>query len=207
MLAIKRRPSSLRGFTLIELLITMVIGVVLLMVAVPSFTTYKRNAELTSATNTLLAAINAARGEAMKRGMNAMVVPTNNGSDWSTGWVVFVDKTRNQAYDNTGADTTILTQSALPSYITVTGTGNASGTGAYIMFDASGYARSKAVSGGGATGASGNVSLTLTRTDTVGSYVGDQTRIILIANTGRARSCKPSSATDSTCQASATNNQ
>lgn len=203
-----RNTHTPRGFTLIELLVTMVIGVVLMMVAVPSFTTYKRNAELTSATNTLLAAINAARGEAMKRGMNAMVVPTDNGSDWSTGWVVFVDKSRNQVYDNANTDTTVLTQSALPSYITVTGTGNASGTGAYIMFDASGYAKSKSASGGGAMGSTaGNLSLTLTRNDTTGSDVSDQTRIILIANTGRARSCKPKGSTDTSCQAGYSQNQ
>ena len=87
MLAMMTTKQRCRGFTLIELMVTLAIAAVLLLVAIPSMTAFKRNAELTSATNTLLASINAARGEAMKRGTNAMVVPAN-GSDWNTGWIV-----------------------------------------------------------------------------------------------------------------------
>lgn len=195
------RRTSNKGFTLIELVMTMAIGVVLMLVAVPSFTTYKKNAELTSATNTLLSAINSARGEAMKQGVNAMVVPTNNGSAWADGWVVFVDKNRSQTYTST--DTLVLVQSAPPSYIAVTGSGNAALSTPYIMFDSSGYPRSKAGSGGGTT-STGNLTMTLTRNDVSGAEAIDQTRRIIIANTGRARSCKPLSSTDSNCAASAT---
>lgn len=189
------------GFTLIELMVTLAIGVILMLVAVPSFITYKKNAELTSATNTLLAAINAARGEAMKQGMNAMVVPTDNGAAWSAGWVVFVDKNRSQSYTST--DTLVLSQAAQPSYIEVIGNGNAdtASSAPYIMFDSSGYPRSKAGSGGGTSG-SGNLTMTLRRTDVSGTDQIDQTRRIIIANTGRARTCKPLSSSDSNCAAS-----
>ncbi len=182
-----------KGFTLIELMVTVAIAAILLMVAVPSMVTFKRNAELTSATNNLLSAINAARGEAMKRGMNAMVVPTNNGTDWNTGWVVFVDKNRTQAYDGS-TDTTVSTQNALPNYFNVTGTNTAQATPPYIMFDASGYPKIKA-------GGFGALTLNLVRTDTTGSDVFAQTRRIMISLTGRARTCTPASATDSTCSA------
>lgn len=202
MLAMRHHQKTVAGFTLIELMITLAIGVILMMVAVPSFTTYKKNAELTSATNTLLAAINSARGEAMKQGVNAMVVPTDNGSAWSAGWVVFVDKNRSQTYTST--DTLVLVQPAPPSYINVTGNGNAALSTPYIMFDSSGYPRSKAASGGGSTGTAGNLTMTLTRNDTSGNEVIEQTRRIIIANTGRARTCKPLSSTDSNCAASAT---
>ena len=197
----RQRQKTTDGFTLIELMVTLAIGVVLMMVAVPSFITYKKNAELTSATNTLLAAINSARGEAMKQGVNAMVVPTDNGSAWSAGWVVFVDKNRSQSYTTT--DTLVLVQPAPPSYITITGNKNAAHSTPYIMFDSSGYPRSKAVSSGGATGL-GNLTMTLTRNDTSGAEAIEQTRLIIIANTGRARSCKPLSSADSNCSASAT---
>lgn len=189
------------GFTLIELMVTLAIGVTLMLVAVPSFITYKKNAELTSATNTLLAAINAARGEAMKQGVNAMVVPTDNGSSWADGWVVFVDKNRSQSYTST--DTLVLSQPAPPSYIELVGNGNAALSTPYIMFDSSGYPRSKAGSGGGTSG-TGNLTITLRRTDVSGTEQVDQTRRIIIANTGRARSCKPTIANDSNCAASAT---
>lgn len=197
----RQHKKTIDGFTLIELIVTMAIGVILMMVAVPSFITYKKNAELTAATNTLLVAINAARGEAMKRGVNALVVPTNNGSAWSDGWVVFVDKDRSQTYTST--DTLVLSQAAPPSYIEVTGNGNAVLSSPYIMFDSSGYPRSKAGSGGGATG-SGNLTMTLRRTDVTGSEQVEQTRRIIIANTGRARSCKPLSSSDTNCSMTAT---
>nr|WP_315247387.1 GspH/FimT family pseudopilin [uncultured Albidiferax sp.] len=182
-----------KGFTLIELMVTMALLAVLLLVATPSMVAFKRNSELTSATNTLFSAINAARGEAMKRGMRAMVVPTNNGSDWSAGWVVFIDNDRSQAFDAL-KDQVVLTQGAMPSYISISGTNSAAASPPYIMFDASGYSASK-----GAT--LQNLTLSLTRTDVASSNTADETRRLKIAATGRARTCKPASESDSTCSA------
>lgn len=186
------------GFTLIELMATMAILAVLLLVATPSMLAYKRNSELTSATNTLFAAINAARGEAMKRGMYAMVVPTNNGTDWSQGWVVFVDNDRSQVF-NASVDKVILTQGPMPSYITVTGNGSADGTGPapYIMFDASGYSAQKLNAGFAA------LTLQVVRNDVSSTLALEQTRRIKIAATGRVRTCKPVTATDPTCTTAA----
>ena len=48
------------GFTLIELMVTIALAAVLMTIAAPSFVQYQRNSELTSLTNSLLAAINAA---------------------------------------------------------------------------------------------------------------------------------------------------
>lgn len=187
-----------QGFTLIELMVTLAIASILMLIAVPSLTTYRRNAELTSATNTLLAAINAARGEAMKRGTNAMVVPTNNGTDWNTGWVVFALGATNttQAY-NAGTDKTVHVQSAVPTYINVVGNLSAAENPAYMMFDASGYSKTKA-------GGFGALTLTLTRTDVSGTSALNETRRIVIARTGRARTCKPTSASDANCAATST---
>jgi len=188
-----RNKQPCRGFTLIELMVTLAIAAVLMLVAIPSMTAYKRNAELTSATNTLLSAINSARGEAMKRGMNAMVVPTGNGLSWNTGWVVFVDKDRTQVYD-AAADQTVLSQGSLPSYFNITGNGTANTSAPYIMFDASGYSKTK-------SGGFGALSFTLTRTDLSGAQLLDQTRRIVVASTGRVRTCRPS--LDATCTATA----
>jgi len=180
------------GFTLIELMVTLAIGVILMMVAIPSLTTYKRNAELTSATNTLLSAINAARGEAMKRGMNAMVLPAD-GTNWSSGWIVFVDKDRSQTYAN-NIDSTVLVQAAPASYIIVTGNQTAGLASPYILFDASGYSKTK-------VGGFGALTLSLARNDVTGSLVYEQTRRIKIANTGRVRTCKQANSGDTTCSA------
>ena len=187
------RDQRNRGFTLIELLITLLIAGVLLLVAVPSMTAYKRNAELTSSTNTLLSAINAARGEAMKRGMYAMVVPLD-GASWNSGWVVFVDKDRSRDYSASG-DLLVMNQSPLPTYFNVSGDGTASGNTPYVMFDASGSSKKK-------DNNFSNLTLTLTRTDVSGATLAEQTRRIVIGKTGRTRSCRP--ANDINCTVNAT---
>lgn len=186
-----RRPRRPHGFTLIELMVTLAIAAILMFLAIPSFVSYQRNTQLTSAANSLLAAINAARGEAMKRGMSAMVVPTNNGSDWTTGWVVFVDKNNSRTYTDTG-DNTVLTQAKVPSGISIKGTGIARGSQPYIMFDASGYSKTK-------DGFAGNLSISFGRTDAAAADRYRQTREIKISTTGRAKICTPESATDTKC--------
>ena len=182
--------KPIRGFTLIELMVTLSVGVLLMMVAIPSLTTYKRNAELTSVANTLLAAINAARGEAMKRGRNAFVVPTNNGTDWNQGWVVFVDMNNSQTYTST--DTLVLSQPALPSTLTAVANGSGGASPPYVMFDASGYSKLK-------SGGFGALTFAISRNDVTGTIAYDQTRMVKMASTGRVRVCKPTSASDPNC--------
>lgn len=185
------------GFTLIELIVAIAIAAILMMVAAPSFVSFQRNSELTSITNSLLAASNAARAEAMKTGLNAFVVPTGNGDNWASGWVVFVDRDRDNSYSATN-DSTVMIQGAVPSYITITGTGNAAITSAsYIMFDSSGYAKSY-----GTTPGVPNLTLSIVRNDVGSAQANAETRRVIVARTGRTRSCRPS--TDSACTSGAT---
>jgi len=185
---LQRRAS---GFTLIELVVTIAIASVLLMIGVPSFVAFQRNSELTSATNSLVAALGAARGEAMKRGRQAVVIPRTS-NNWTTGWTVFVDTDNNQQFN--GSDVLIVQQGALAGYFTVTGQGTAQNSPSYVMFNPSGY-----------TQTSGSVfqsaTLKIERNDISGTEKTQQTRIIVIAKTGRVRACQP--ATDSTCVMSA----
>lgn len=189
----KRRLSRFRGFTLIELMVTIAIAAILMVVAVPSLVTYQRNSEMTSFANTLLASINAARAEAMKRGRYAMVVPVD-GVAWASGWVVFVDVDRTGTY-NAANDILIQTREAPPGFLTVSGTGVANEAAPYIMFDPSGYAAKKSAS------LVPNLRLTIARNDVSAAEVAEQSRRLVIAITGRARVCKPSA--DATCTASA----
>lgn len=189
----KNQSSISQGFTLIELMVSIALVAVLMMVAVPSLTTFQRNAELTSFSNTLLASINAARGEAMKRGRYAMVVPAD-GTNWSSGWIVFVDMDRSQAYEAAN-DVSILTRGALPSYLEIpTPTGTANESPPYLMFDASGYSKNKA-------GGFGAVTFQIRRNDVSGTEQLQQTRRVKIASTGRVRVCTPTSSTDTLCSA------
>ena len=188
------RSSRADGFTLIELMVTIAIAAILLMVAAPSFVTMQRNSELTAAANALVAGINAARGEAMKRGLNAVVVPTDAAS-WRNGWTVFVDTgtARNGTLD--ASDIVVQRQPALAGYFAVSASGTAAEAVPYMMFDASGYSKTKA-------GGFGPLTLSIARNDLSGASVSEETRRVIVARTGRARVCKPS--TDTTCTLTAT---
>lgn len=183
------------GFTLIELMVTLAIVAVLMMVGVPSFVQFQRNSELTSQTNSLVAALNAARTEAMKRNTNAFVVPGGSANKWSDGWVVFADTDRSGVSYDATKDFTVLTQPAVPAYFKVSGTGTAKETPSYVMYNSSGYPFSTA-------GAFGAVTITLERNDLTGADLLEQTRRIKIAKTGRVRTCKPVSSTDAKCSGS-----
>lgn len=201
-----------RGFTLIELIVVMAIIVVLAVVAVPSFVTFQRNSQLTSSANGLLAAINAARGEAMKRNQTAFVVP-NTGTDWTTGWKVFVSRpgysTSTGTYDPTSTNTTsstytdgqdLLVQNvpAQASYLSITSSDASGNAVGLIRFDGSGYSKTSDNSGFQA------MTLRLQRNDVSTGQQPTETRILVLARTGRARICKPTSSSDTTCSTTST---
>lgn len=197
MLALKKTPArhpSASGFTLIELLVTIAIAAILLVVGVPSFVTFQRNSELTSAANSLLASLNTARSEAMKRNAWVAVTPLSGGQ-WSNGWRVAVDTDQSGSYNS--GDIEIITRPAIPDYFTTSGSGNANGTSPYVLFNGSGYAIDT-------SSASGNLTITLERSDLSGATKLQQTRRVIVAVTGRVRVCRPSSSSDTSC-ASSTN--
>ncbi|MET0542216.1 MAG: GspH/FimT family pseudopilin [Variovorax sp.] len=184
--------SARRGFTLIELVVVIAILAIVAALAAPSFIGFLRSSELSSVANSFIASVNAARSEAMKRNLPAMVMPLDDRHrDWSKGFVAFVDMNRNGAYDE--GDFTVLRQPIDAAYLSFSGNGSAGGTPAYVRYDGSGFARK-------ADGSSNNLSLTLSRNDVSGSANFAQTRRIFILRTGRTRVCTPASATDTTCQ-------
>lgn len=189
------KTTSNAGFTLIELMVTLAIAVVLLMVAVPSMTTFKRNSELTSLSNTLLSAVNAARSEALKRNVAAYITPADKGNSWAVGWIVFVDKNNNQVFDDEATDLLVFRQAAPASYFSITGNRTAAESPAYIRFDSSGYPKAK-------DGSAGNLTLNITRSDLTSRELYENTRRVIIDTVGRVRICKPASASDATCKAS-----
>lgn len=84
-----------QGLTLIELLTTMSIVAILAVVAIPSFKTMTGQNRMVQSLNDLVADLQYARSEAIKRGRNVIVCPANQRfnnckttNDWSNGWIV-----------------------------------------------------------------------------------------------------------------------
>jgi type IV fimbrial biogenesis protein FimT len=175
-----------RAFTLIELLVTLALVAVLLKVATPSFVQFQRNSELLAMSQTLLASLNAARSEAMKRGGTAMIVPMDQ-KQWESGWIVFVKVD--------AIDVKIHEQKALPDYISVLGNSTAAANPPYILYDAVGYSKQK-------NGAFAALKITFSRNDVNASQATSEIRRVIIDSTGRARTCKPTSDTDPSCPSS-----
>jgi type IV fimbrial biogenesis protein FimT len=87
-----RRRSS--GFSLIELIVTIVVLGVLLALAFPSFTALMNRNRLSGASNELIAGMQSARSEAIRRNRNVTLCNSSDGATCSTtagawtGWIV-----------------------------------------------------------------------------------------------------------------------
>lgn len=183
------------AFTLIELLVVLALLSSLLLLAAPSFRDFYRSAQLSSQTNTFIAALHAAKNEAIKYDSYSYLVP-RDGTNWSSGWSVFVDSNFDQIFTK-GVDIQVLDEEGLAETLAIAGTGTAAETPAYISFNGSGYPRSKTNAPAGST-------ITLSVKGFSGDEAVKNTRYIVLALTGRIRSCKPSSANDTNCKSSST---
>ena len=165
-----QRPDS--GFTLVELLVTIAIAALLMVVAVPTFMSFKQNSQLSDAVGNFIAAANAARADAMKRSANTYLVP-NSAMGWKSGWMVFTDINWNQTYD-ANIEPVILTHEALDSSINISIPTTSSFSSGYLLFNGSGFPRLKSGGFGGGTLVMSNA----TRSSS-----------IIIDPAGRIRSC------------------
>ncbi len=80
------------GFTLVELMVTIAVLAILASIAVPGFQSIIQNNRATTMANELTTAVNLARSEAVKRGVEVSVCPTG-GTWWdgaNGGWSVDV---------------------------------------------------------------------------------------------------------------------
>ena len=102
------------GFTIIELMVVVLIAAILIMVAIPSFTSFVINNRLTTEANSLVTSLQVARSEAVKRNSSVYVGSTGGSGSWDQGFVIFLDTNSNGAYD-AGTDTILRQQNALSS--------------------------------------------------------------------------------------------
>ena len=97
--------SRCLGLTLIELLITLTIGSITLTLAVPAMGTLISHNARTSAINTVVTHIQLARSEAIKRGKQTILCPSNDGitclssTRWNDGYILVLDENSNKRAD------------------------------------------------------------------------------------------------------------
>jgi type IV fimbrial biogenesis protein FimT len=155
------RKAYAGGMTMIEILVTVVVMAVLMAIAIPSFKNASLGSQLAAAANNLLASVQLARSEAIKRNTAVTLCASADGATcagsggWEQGWIM------------TDATAVVLQyQQGLPDKYLVT---QAGGT-APLSFQPIGV---------GATAAT----FTVCRDDPDGS----QERIVTVSATGSAR--------------------
>jgi type IV fimbrial biogenesis protein FimT len=129
-----RNRNKYSGFTLVELIVTLTIAGILLALVVPSFFTFLASNRLTTQANELMADLNMARSEAVKRANNAGVCASNGGTScsgtWQNGWIVFVDGDNSRTW--TSGDTVLRIHEPLAGNVAM------NSSASIVVFNASG---------------------------------------------------------------------
>ena len=126
------RRRAQRGFTLIELMITLAISAILLSVAAPAYQSFIGSTALTTATNDLVAALNMARSEALKRD-GAVTVRGGDAdtasNDFADGYCIVPGRTTTSCdgalrfFPAVGSDITMVVSGGLSTMVTFNGLG------------------------------------------------------------------------------------
>ncbi len=93
-----------KGFNIIELLVTLAVAATLASLAIPSFRWMVQNNRVVTTTNSLVSALQIARSEAIKQGVEIDVVSRTG--DWQAGWRVGLDLNDDGDFDD--ADEAVL---------------------------------------------------------------------------------------------------
>jgi type IV fimbrial biogenesis protein FimT len=150
------RAKQSAGFTLLELMVTVGIAAILLGIAIPSMQNFMLSNRMTGAANDILAAVYAARTEAAKRNVQAVICFTSTpdaampkcDGNAKQGWIVFIDDANSDptvvaATDNNGIvnanEDVVLRHDALDAAFTTHST-PADNKG-YLAFGPSGISR------------------------------------------------------------------
>ena len=167
-----RRPRasqrrSQAGFNLLELLVVVIILGIVFAVGFPSFQFVTNSGRVSNPANELLATLQLARMEAIRRGQRTVVCRSQNplaaaptctttAGNWG-GWLAYVDTNANSAFD--GTDIRLRTHNVNPPTVVVASTA-VSGASSRVIFRPDGLARTAA---GGLLGARIRVCVATTR--------------------------------------------
>lgn len=129
------------GFTLVELMVTIAVLAILLAIGIPAFASLIAANRLTSATNELVASLQTARTEAIRRNTRITVCPaaptaTACSGSWRDGWIVFLDQTPGNAPAPESADDILFRGGPLPTGIVAVAGAPLS---SYVSFTANGF--------------------------------------------------------------------
>lgn len=97
-------PDASLGFTAIELMMTLIIAMILLAIAIPSFSRMTAQNHLATTANDFVSAFGAARQTAIVKGRPVTLCAGNQSGcfasvDWSNGWLAFVDTDKSGTLD------------------------------------------------------------------------------------------------------------
>ena len=163
------------GFTLVELLVTLSVAGILLAIGVPNFTTMIQNNRMSAKINEVVAEVNFARSEAVKRGFpvtickrNAAGTGCDNAASWISGWIVFTDVNvpNGDGIVDAGTDTILRVHGALAGLTSIN------------------YTRSRITFNGSGAGVGGVNNDTITFCDSRGI---SKAKGLVMSNTGRLR--------------------
>ncbi|WP_185957738.1 GspH/FimT family pseudopilin [Tepidiphilus olei] len=131
------------GFTLVELMVTIAVLAILLAIGIPSFASLIASNRLTSATNELIASLQTARTEALRRNVRVTVCPaaptaTACSGAWRDGWMAFVDQKPGNAPAPESANDILFRGGPMPTGIVVVAKAPLS---SYVSFTADGMSK------------------------------------------------------------------
>jgi len=134
------------GFTLVELMITIFLVGILLGIGVPNFRDFIRNSRITTAANDLLADLNLARSEAVKRRVPVTLCKSTNGTSCDdddatpfSRWIVFVDDVNSAATSTDDGDGVVDSGEQVLQDRSISGTIDAPAEGRLVVFQPSGF--------------------------------------------------------------------